>query len=102
MNITNNVRKIYNLSLVMLAVSVLVRIYFSNSLVSDNKKLNQLFVRRDELKKEISRLTYVENNLSALDILEQRAYSLGFVKMTNTLLSLDVTSHNSIAYNTGN
>lgn len=102
MNLSNNIRKIYKLSAVVLAVSVLVRIYFSNTLVADNKKLNQLFVQRDELKKEISRLTYVENNLSALDILEQRAYSLGYVKMTNTMLSLEITSHNSIAYNATN
>ena len=102
MNLTNNIGKFYKLSLVALVVSVLVRIYFSNSLVSDNRHLNDLFTKRDELKKEISRLTYVENNLSALDVLEQRSTSLGFVKMTNSLLSLEVSSHNSIAYNTSN
>jgi len=102
MNLTNKIGKFYKLSLVTLVVSVLVRIYFSNSLVADNKSLNELFVKKDNLQKEISRLTYVENNLSALDVLVKRSESLGFVKMTNSLLSLDITSHNSIAYNTNN
>ena len=62
MNLTNMLRNLYKLSFLILVVSVLLRIYFSNTLVSDNNRLNDLFTRKDELQKEISRLTYVENN----------------------------------------
>jgi len=102
MTLTNNLRKIYTMSLIVFVVSVLVKLYFSNSLVSDNRHLNELSLKRDDLQKEISRLTYVENNLSALNILEQRAYSLGFVKMTDSLISLDINTSTAIAYNTSN
>ena len=102
MNLTKNIGKIYTLSLIGLVVSVLVRIYSSNYLVSDNNHLNDLFVRKDGLQKEISRLTYVENSISSLSVLENRAYSLGFVKMTNTLLGLDITTSSAIAYNISN
>lgn len=102
MNLTINIRKIYTLSLIGLFVSVLARIYFSNCLVADNAKLNSLFAKRESLQKEISRLTYLENSFSALNVLESRAYSLGFVKMTDSLASLNVNTTDAIAYNTSN
>ena len=102
MNVTSNIGKIYTLSLIGLFVSVLARIYFSNCLVSDNTKLNSLFAKRDGLQKEISRLTYLENSYSALNIVEARAYSLGFTKMSDSLASLNINTSSAIAYNTSN
>jgi len=102
MNLTTNIRKIYILSLIGLFVSVLARMYFSNCLVADNEKLNSLFTKRDGLQKDISRLTYLENSFSALNIVEERAKSLGFVKMTDSLASLNINTSSAIAYNTNN
>jgi cell division protein FtsL len=99
MNLTKYIGKLYILSIVSLIVSVLFRVYFSNSLVSANTQLSSLYLEKDLLQKEISRLTYVENELSALNIMEYRAANMGFVKMENNLLGLNINTTAAIAYN---
>lgn len=99
MNLTKHIGKIYTLSIVSLVFSLLFRVYFSNSLVSDNTKLSQLYLEKNNLEKEISRLTYVENGLSSLNVVESRALALGFVKMENNLLGLTPATFTTIAYN---
>jgi len=99
MNLTKHIGKIYILSIVTLVISILFRVYFSNTLVSDNTKLSSLYLEKDTLEKEISRLTYVENGLSSLSIVEQRATALGFIKMENNLLGLNINTTDAIAYN---
>lgn len=99
MNITKHIGKVYILSIVSLIFSLLFRVYFSNSLVTDNTKLSSLYLEKSSLEKEISRLTYVENSLSSLTAVESRAYNLGFVKMENNLLGLNPVTFTTIAYN---
>ena len=94
--------KIYTLSIIGLFVSVLYKVYFSNCLVVDNHWLTELYTQKNELQKEISRLSYVENGLSSLSNVESRAVGLGFVSMENTLLGLNVNTSLSIAYNSSN
>lgn len=91
--------KIYILSIIGLFVSVLCKVYFSNCLVVDNQKLTSLYTQKSDLQKEISRLSYIENNLSSLSNVEKRSLSLGFVPMENTLLGLDINTSLAIAYN---
>jgi hypothetical protein len=82
---------------VLLFASVLCRICLSNALVGDNKKLSDLYMQKESLEKEVSKLSYLDASLSSLDHIEQRSKELGFVSMQESLLALDRNAPVSIA-----
>ncbi len=48
-----------------------------------------MFTQKNELEKDISRLSFVDSTMSSLSYVEDKAKGLGFVEMKLRLLSLD-------------
>ena len=94
-----NINFLIKISLTYLTIMVFTNLFLSNNLVSKNKELNSLIQQKSFLQTEISRLTYVENELSSIEKLSQRASDLGFVKKSSPLLTIDISSYFTVAYN---
>jgi cell division protein FtsL len=80
------------LSLFVLIVSIIFRIYTSNQVAVKNEDLKDYYTRRDQLEKELSRLEYVDSTLSSLTGIETKAKEMGFVELNETLLTIDTRS----------
>ena len=84
-----NYKKLTAVTLCILVVSVLGKISFSNVLASGNYTLSDLYLEKQDLEKEISKLSYIDAGLSTMPRIETEAQKLGFVPMDFSLLSLD-------------
>jgi hypothetical protein len=76
-------------SLVIFSLSLLTKFYLCGSMNIQNGRLQEMFTKKNELEKEISRLGFLDSSMSSLSYVEDRAKSLGFVEMKSRLLSLD-------------
>ena len=88
-NIKTLTKPFFVLSLIIFVVSAGLRVYFCNTLAVKNSDLRQAFDKKASLEKEVSLLKFEDSNLSAMNLVEQKATGLGFVKMEDRLLSLD-------------
>ncbi|OGC38744.1 hypothetical protein A3K42_01760 [candidate division WWE3 bacterium RBG_13_37_7] len=95
--ILKHIKKFYILSAVMLLVSITFRVYSANCLVVDNKKLIELYAKKDSIEREMLRLSYKNAELSSLSTIEKKASELGFIPLTSSLLSVDIKTPVSIA-----
>lgn len=87
---TSKYKVLFFFSVGLFAVSVLGRMYCSNHLVVKNEELRVLHMEKIELEKEISSLKYQDSQLSSLSYVESKALELGFVPLSESLLSLNV------------
>lgn len=89
----NSNNKIYKsiliLSLIIFLLSLCTKFSLSGSMNIKNGKLQEIFMQKSELEKEISRLSYIDSTMSSLSYVEAKAKNLGFVEMKVRLLSLD-------------
>ena len=84
-------------SLAIFFLSLLVKFYLCGSMNIQNGKLQAIFTQKNELEKEISRLSYIDSTMSSLSYIEDKAKSLGFIEMKSRLLSLDPKSPVQVA-----
>jgi len=90
--------KKYIIVLVYFIVSIFLKIYFTNLVASSNYELISLYNTKSQIEREISKLNYIENNISSIKKITQRAIELGFIKSDLELANIDISNHFSIAY----
>ena len=82
-------KKIAILSFAVFIFSVSFRLFVCNFFAIKNTELSDCFVKKGELEKEISSLTYDNSQLASLSVIEDKAKGLGFIEMKDLLIALD-------------
>jgi len=90
-------KKINILSLGIFLSSLLVQMYISNTTALKGKDFQLLHQEKAKLEKELALLKYEDSRLSSLEFVEVRAVQLGFVEMTEPLLSVSSPSLASLS-----
>ncbi len=90
-------KKINIVSLVIFITSLLVQMYISNTTALKGKDFQNLHEEKAKLEKELALLKYEDSRLSSLEFVEIRAVQLGFVEMTEPLLSVSSPSLASLS-----
>ncbi len=90
-------KKINILSLVIFITSLLVQMYISNTTALKGKDFQHLHEEKAVLEKELALLKYEDSRLSSLEFVEIKAAQLGFVEMTEPLLSVSSPSLASLS-----
>ena len=88
---------IFTFSVVFFILSLGAKIYFCGSLAVKNSDLERAFSQRKKLIEEISKLSYIDSTLSAIGNVEKRARQIGFVDMTDRVLSIDPSAPVQVA-----
>lgn len=88
---------VFIISLMVFTSTLCTKLFFCGSVAIRSGELEDIFARRESLKKEISLLTYESSSLSRIELIEEKALSLGFIEMTDGLLSLDVSAPDQVA-----
>ncbi len=91
----NMYKFLFTFTLCMFFISLFGRICLSNFLASENKQLSSYYAQKYQLEKDISKLSYIDASLSSLSNVEKKAQELGFVKMSEPLMTLDQKSTDS-------
>ena len=84
-------------SLVIFALALGTKLFLCGFLAVKNGELEDTFIARDCLKKEISTLRYENSRLSRIESIEERARQVDFIEMEENLLSLDVSAPTQVA-----
>jgi|GEM_PF-1605579 len=79
----------FALSIFLFTSSVICKLYLCSSLAIKNSELEEAFTYRKQLEEQISKLSFENSNLSSIDLVEKKAKSMGFVEMTEKLLSIN-------------
>ena len=79
---------IFALSCFLLLGSLTVQGYTSNATALKGKDFIELYERKSELEKELAYLKFEDSNLSTLTYVEHKAAELGFVEMSEPLLTI--------------
>lgn len=74
--------------MVIFIVSLLAQMYISNTTALKGKDFQHLHEQKAKLEKELALLKYEDSRLSSLEFVEERAVQLGFVELTEPLLSI--------------
>jgi len=85
-------KKINILSLVIFIASLLIQMYISNTTALKGKDFQHLHEEKAKLEKDLALLKYEDSRLSSLEFVEIKATQLGFVEMTEPLLSISSPS----------
>jgi len=89
-NKTNKLFKLtFILSTLLFIFSVGLKLYLCSSLAIKNSELEEAFNYKKQLEEQISKLSFDNSNLSSIDLVEKKAKSMGFVEMTEKLLSIN-------------
>jgi|GEM_PF-4062427 len=78
-------------------VSLFAQMYISNATALRGKDFQQLHEQKSQLERELAKLEYEDSLLSSLENIEGRARQLGFVDMTEPLLSVSSPSLAALA-----
>lgn len=97
----NLIKTLYIITFLGIISSIIFRVYCSNILAEKNSELRSLYSKKIDIEKELSRLSYIDAELSSLKAIESRAKSNGFIELQGTLLSIDTDSPSSVAALTG-
>lgn len=84
-------------SIVIFVLSVLVKFYLANTLSVKNSELKTILVQRSAIEKDILRLEAQNTELSSLKYVEANARVLGFLPMTEKLLSINTSDQPQVA-----
>jgi hypothetical protein len=79
---------LFRLSLFLFVFSFLSQYFLCNKNALKNGALQETLVEKENLQKEIASLEYADSRLSSLYSIEQRAADLGFVPMSDSLLTV--------------
>ena len=88
---------IFLLSLFVFILSVGFKFYLCSSVTVRNGEFEQAFLRKKELEEDINRLRSQSFYLSSISSIEKRARELGFVDMSERLISLDLSAPDQVA-----
>lgn len=76
-------------SVFLFVASVGFKLYLCSSLAVKNSELEQAFLQRKSLEEKISKLAFEDSNISSIELVEAKAKEMGFVEMTDRLLSIN-------------
>ena len=76
-------------SIFMFVVGVGFKLYLCSSLAVKNSELEQAFVKKQQLDKDMLELGFEDSHLSSISLVEAKAKSMGFVEMTDRLISIN-------------
>jgi len=95
---TNKIFKaIFIFSVFSFVSSVGCKLYFCNSIVIKNEEFEKAFAKRENLEKEIEKLSYESSKLSSIVYIEDTAKEMGFVEMTDGITSIDLDAPIQVA-----
>lgn len=75
-------------SFCLLIATMLFQMHVTNETALKGRDFKDLYEKKKGLEKEIARLKFEDANLSSLTYVETRAYELGYVKMTGSIVPL--------------
>ncbi len=84
----------------LFVISFLARLFFAGQSAAKNVELQDLFVIKQDLQQQVSRLKYDDLQISSIAYVEEVAKQQGFAPMSGFLLSLDVTISPPLAFTT--
>ncbi len=87
-------------SAVLLVSGLCMRLFCTYKISAASYDLADYKEKKDELEKEISSLVFKDCELSALVNVERRAYELGYNKLTEKILSINVKDIPQVAART--
>lgn len=79
------------MSALIFCASLVSCVYVSGKTVRLNLELRDIYAKKIEVEKEVTRLKYDDVKLSSLESLKQRSISLGFVPLNSQLLTVDIS-----------
>lgn len=82
--------------------SVLFRIYCANDIAIKNEEFRNLFSQKKELEKELTKLKFIDANLSSLTDIESRALKIGFIEYNDSLAMINTKEPIPVAANLPN
>jgi hypothetical protein len=98
---TNNIidfnRILLGVSTIMFFITLGFRINTAGKLAVKNEELKVLDEKKGQLEKDVALLEYEDSKYSSLKNVELAAQSLGFIKSTGTMISIDLTSGSPLA-----
>jgi hypothetical protein len=77
------------LSTVILIASICFKLGLCSSLAVKNSELEDAFVYKKGLEDTILALSIEDSNLSSIEYVESRAKAIGFIEMTDKMLSIN-------------
>jgi cell division protein FtsB len=96
-NIDTALNAVFRCSCLLLVLGIASKLALTSNLTVKNEELTFLQQEKVELEKQLSGLTYQACELSSLKYVEERASKLGFVPMTERILSLNVDEQPKVA-----
>lgn len=93
----NTLKIAFILSIFVFVSSIGGKLYLCSVLAVKNGDLEKTIASKKEIEKEISRLSFENSNLSSIEIVEKKAKDLGFVEMSERLLSVDPSAPIQVA-----
>lgn len=88
---------IFFFSAFLFVLSIGLKLYLCGSLAVKNDEFEKSFYTQKEIEKEIEKLSFENSSLSCISYLEQKAKEMGFVEMTQRLISIDLNSPSQVA-----
>jgi hypothetical protein len=90
-NKLNNLEKpLLILSILVFVASVGCKVYFCGSVAIKSSKVQELLTQQKELTGKVTKLSFIDAEISALSYVEQKALTLGFIKTDTRVLSLNL------------
>lgn len=77
-----------SLSVMLFFVSLLFQVHISNATALKGKDFAELYEKKRAVEKEIAYLEFLDSNYSSMEYIEQKAQMLGYVKLTEPLLTI--------------
>jgi len=91
------VKTVFIVSVVFFILGVFTRLYSTYKISVASNSLASYSFMKAELEKEISSLVFKDCELSTLSYVEQKAYTLGFKKLDERVLSLNINDVPQVA-----
>lgn len=88
---------IFFISIFSFISSIGCKLYLCNSLAVKNGEFERAFILKNNIDKEIEKLSYDNSTLSSISYIEDRAKEMGFIEMNNRLLSIDPNTSVQVA-----
>ena len=89
---------IFVISIFVFISSVGFKLYLCNSMTVKNGKFEQVFVRRKMMEEELEKLRFENSALSSISYLEEKSKEMGFVEMSERLISIDPNAPIQVAF----
>lgn len=90
-------KTLFTFSIVFFVSSIGIKFYLCNSMTIRNSEFEQAFLQKEGLEEEIENLKVENCSLSSISFLESKSRELGFVEMSEHLISIDLDSPIQVA-----